>query len=151
MNKKLIFIIIGIAIVGIAVWMYLKNKKKASTSVSTSTNSNLVADKPFSEGTSPKIAPTAVTAANPNPGAGSLTFQGVVREQGGKAILQYQPLKDKFKPGDSVKIDSGMYAGVHKIWYVFDFNTGGLLPGPGQNLYLETPFKGNEKGTFSKA
>jgi hypothetical protein len=66
-------------------------------------------------------------------------FVNVIKDGSkGSAIIQFQPVARQFSVGESVRILSGPYAGLHKIWYIYRGTQDGA---PVHNLYLETPFK----------
>lgn len=165
MKKKVLIILVALTVIGLAVYFYLKSKKKAQTqpanslvaSVNNATASAL-ANTPASSVTSqpsPVIAKPVVTTPTspivqapfsssntPAPIAQTSTeynFVNVIRDGSrGMAIIQFQPVTRAFSVGESVRILSGPYAGVHKIWYIY---RGTQDNAPVHNLYLETTFK----------
>lgn len=169
-NKKIIIIAVVITIIALAVYFWLKAKKKKSVVASTTSdvNSNIAASATAVKqnqvpvvpiNTPPAASPATQTqpfssSQTPAPAASVPVFKylDVVRDGSkGTAILMYQPLSRNFSIGESVRILTGPYAGTHKIWYIYNYSSGGKMAGPGQNLYLETPYKQSDSGEFSKA
>lgn len=145
MNKKFIIIAVVIAIAAMAMYFYLKAKKKTAAASSAS------------PAPAPEIVPTMAAQVNPpvqSPStiaqpvslsqtpvvpATEYNFVNVIRDGSrGMAIIQYQPVSRQFAVGESVRILSGPYAGVHRVWHIYKGTQDGAAV---NNLYLETPFK----------
>lgn len=169
MKKKILIIVITLAIIGLAVYFYLKSKKKALTAPATATAAPAIVPEvkstvqttvaPKTNGasqvtTSPTTVQPTFIAPTTTPASSSTEFKfvNVIKDGSkGKAIIQFQPVTADFKIGESVRILSGPYAGVHKIWYIYKGTQSGA---PVHNLYLETDYKTQGQvvpGTFYRA
>lgn len=152
MNKKLIFIIVGIAILGIALWLYFQNKKKAAA---TTVNAGLASNLLSAPITTQEVKTTPFVAPTPNPANTSTnvavqTFERVFNDSSDKhgSILRHKPANIPIVPGDSILIPSGPYAGKHTVWYVYD---GARSGEPSvKNLYIEQAYVADASGTFTK-
>lgn len=138
MKKKTIIIVVVILIViGVIIWLLLKKKKATTTTTTTVLKSGLP------EGPISSNSQVATTTPVLQTSAGK--FTSVIRDGSkGMAILRHEPSTIPVAVGGSIIIPSGIYAGTQKIWYIFS--------GVGfKNLYIDTPFKGDASGTFTKA
>jgi hypothetical protein len=109
--------------------------------------------KPVQVSTTKKINPvsTTKTTTNKKPitrtvrnADGSNTFDIVIKDLSrGKAILRVFE-KGEYKIGDHVKIQSPKYSGRYRVWMVYH-----KAPNY-DNVYIETPYVGNDSGTAMK-
>jgi LPXTG-motif cell wall-anchored protein len=139
MNKKVWFIIGGVALVGLAAFLYMKKRK---------------ADAAILSGESPLVqTPSTATPSTVTPGTGggvgmpsgmSQMLRVVKDESKGKAIARVSP-KNMFKVGDAVSVNGATYKGTYKIWYIYKTH-------PTEDaIYLDTPYISDDAGTVSLA
>lgn len=164
-NKKIIIIVVVLAIIALAVYFWLKAKKKKSVVASTSqtVDSAIAAQVNAVKQTQVPVMNTAQAASPatqtppfsssqtpapaPAPTATKLAYIEVERDGSqGRAIIKHQPVLAQFNVGDSVRIPSGPYAGVHKIGYIARLT---YRNAPIHNLYLETPFISSGQGNYN--
>ncbi|MDD5358580.1 MAG: hypothetical protein PHX80_05495 [Candidatus Nanoarchaeia archaeon] len=139
-NKKIIIlIIVAVIIIGLGIWLYMKNKKKTTASNALTASLKSSAND-ISTGAQTQAA--LLTKTN--------TFTKVVKDSTkGQAILRFEPANAPISVGDNVKIPSGPYAGIHKVWYIYDAAAREGLVGV-KNIYIDTPYLGDTSGTFDK-
>jgi LPXTG-motif cell wall-anchored protein len=132
MNKKVWFIIAGVALVGgIATFIYIKKRKAAEYT-------------PFLE--TPTDTPSTVVPGTgggvPLP-AGMAQLLRIVKDGSkGKAILRVSP-KNLFKVGDTVTVNGSTIKGAYKVWYVYKAHA------TEDAVYIDTPYVSDDAGTVS--
>jgi hypothetical protein len=144
MKKKILIIVIAVIIIALAVYFYLQTKKKAaaSNSLMTTVKSSVNPGTNIVPANQQSISVLGNTSQ-------AYPYVNVLRDgTKGQAIIQFQPVSYEPKIGESVKIPSGIYAGTHKIWYIYSGMQNGQQV---RNLYLDTAFAGADSGLFYKA
>jgi hypothetical protein len=152
MKNKIIIIIVVLAIVGLGIWWYLKEKTK-TTPAPASTGTGQLASTNNSTAPQPEITGNIVKSAvidspvsTTNAGIFTVVLQDTSDHHG--SILTYRPANIPIKLGDRISIDSGPYAGVWNVWYIYEGSRSGIPDA--RNLYIDAPFKGSTNGTFVK-
>jgi hypothetical protein len=144
-KKKIIIIVVVLVLViaGVILWLYLKKKKATTVTTQTGVKSALPE-------TSPIVQTTQTAGTTPILQTSAGKFTKVIRDGSkGMAILRHEPASIPLAIGNSVTIPSGAYAGTFKVLYIYDGRASGE-PNV-KNIYIETPYKGDASGTFTKA
>jgi hypothetical protein len=152
MKKKVIIIIVVLLIIGLAIWWYIKDKNKTTPAAASTgagylaTTNNSTAPQPATTGNIVKSAIIDSPVSTTNAGIFTMVMQDGSDRHG--SILQFNPANFSINVGDSINIPSGPYAGIYKIWYIYDGSRSGQ---PSlKNIYIDAPFKGTTNGTFTK-
>lgn len=144
-KKKLVIIIIAaLIVVGVIVWLILKKKKTTTVTTSATLKSGLPEDM------GPITTKQQIVTTTPVLQTSAGKFTKVIKDGSkGMAILRHEPANIPLAVNNKITIPSGLYAGTWNIWYIYDGSRSGE-PNV-KNLYIDTPFKGDASGTFTKA